>query len=123
MTGTEVVLFMEKCDPGRLTANRIMLCTRNIFLLENMVDVTPEAYNQIISASGSAGIVKETIPCGNCIHSQNGKPCHQWINCLRYKRMKKQKKRSEENEYDFWQWYADCFRADCSGAPDIIANG
>ncbi|MFH0904497.1 MAG: hypothetical protein V1854_04835 [Methanobacteriota archaeon] len=117
----EVVLFMEKCSPGRLTANRIMLCTRNIYLLENMEDVTPEAYNQIITASGSAGIVSENS-CRRCKRTRNGKPCRQWINCLRYKRMKKQKKRKNK-EYDFWQWYNDNFRADCSGAPDIICNG
>lgn len=62
---------------------------------------------------------EQTIPCEDCNYSQNGKPCHQWINCVRYMK----KKRSEEKEYDFWQWYRDYFRADCSGAPDIIANG
>jgi len=72
VTAQEVVLFMECCDPGRLTANRIMLCTRNIYLLENMVDVTPEAYNQIIAASGSAGIVSES-PCRRCNRTRNGK--------------------------------------------------
>jgi len=38
----EVVLWMEKCTPERLTANKVMLCTRNIFLLENMRDIFPE---------------------------------------------------------------------------------
>lgn len=59
MTGSnEVVLFMSKCAPERLTANRIMLCTRNIFLMENMRDIFPEEYHTIIRGSGSAGIVK-----------------------------------------------------------------
>ncbi|HLB71471.1 MAG: hypothetical protein OIN88_05015 [Candidatus Methanoperedens sp.] len=54
----EVILWMEKCDPLRLTANKVMLCTRNIFLLENMRDIFPEEYAAIIQSSGSAGIVK-----------------------------------------------------------------
>lgn len=55
----EVVLWMRKCDPGRLTANRTMLCIRNIFLLENnMMDIDPEQYHSIITASGSAGIIR-----------------------------------------------------------------
>ncbi len=49
---------MEKCDPLRLTANKVMLCTRNIFLLENMRDIFPDEYHAIIQSSGSAGIVK-----------------------------------------------------------------
>ena len=61
--------------------------------------------------------------CEDCKRSRNGKPCHQWINCPRYKRMKKQKKLMEEKEYDFWQWYKDYFRGDV-GAPDVIlCNG
>lgn len=55
----QVVLWMDKCDPKRLSPNTVMLCVRNIFLLENnMMDIYPEAYNEIISASGSAGIVR-----------------------------------------------------------------
>ncbi len=54
----EVILWMEKCDPLRLTANKVMLCTRNIFLLENMRDIFVDEYNAIIQSSGSAGIVK-----------------------------------------------------------------
>jgi hypothetical protein len=54
----EVVLWMEKCDPGRLTANKVMLCTRNIFLLQNMRDIFPEEYHAIIQRSSSAGIIK-----------------------------------------------------------------
>jgi hypothetical protein len=54
----EVILWMENCDPLRLTANKVMLCTRNIFLLENMRDIFVDEYNAIIQSSGSAGIVK-----------------------------------------------------------------
>lgn len=54
----EVVLWMENCAPDRLTANTVMLCTRNIFLLENMRDFWPEEYHDIIAASGSAGVIK-----------------------------------------------------------------
>lgn len=119
----QVVLFMEWCDPGRLTANRVMLCTRNIYLLENMKDILPETYHEIISMSGSAGIIRGgSIPCEDCIHSPNGKICRCWINCIRYKHMKKQKKLMEEKEYDFWQWYNDFFRADYN-APEIFCNG
>lgn len=55
---SEVVLWMNGCDPSRLTANKVMLCTRNIFLLENMRDIFPYEYNEIIQDSGKAGIVK-----------------------------------------------------------------
>ncbi|VVB85658.1 Uncharacterised protein [uncultured archaeon] len=55
---SEVVLWMENCAPERLTANKVMLCTRNIFLLENMRDLVPEEYHAIIEGSSSAGIVK-----------------------------------------------------------------
>jgi len=55
----EVVLWMDKCAPDRLVANRVMLCTRNMFLLENGCDVYPEVYHDIIRASGNAGIVTE----------------------------------------------------------------
>lgn len=53
----EVILWMDKCDPLRLTPNTIMLCTRNMFLLENMRDMYPDEYHEIIRQSGSAGIV------------------------------------------------------------------
>ncbi len=56
---SEVVLWMEKCAPERLTANKVMLCTRNIFLLQNMRDIYPDEYNSIIESSSSAGIVKQ----------------------------------------------------------------
>lgn len=56
---TDVVLWMEKCAPERLVPNTVMLCTRNIFILENMRDFLPEEYHEIIAASGSAGIIKE----------------------------------------------------------------
>lgn len=49
---------MEKCVPERLTANKVMLCTRNIFLLENIRDIFPYEYNAIIQGSGNAGIIK-----------------------------------------------------------------
>jgi hypothetical protein len=58
MDSNEVVLWMEKCNPSRLTANKVMLCTRNIFLLQNMRDFFPDEYAAIIQRSGSAGIVK-----------------------------------------------------------------
>lgn len=58
MKSNEVVLWMEKCDPNRLTANKIMLCTRNVFLLENMRDIREYEYNEILLGSGSAGIIK-----------------------------------------------------------------
>ncbi len=54
----EVVLWMENCAPERLTANKVMLCTRNIFLLENMRDIFIDEYNAILQSSGNAGIVK-----------------------------------------------------------------
>ncbi len=59
MESNEVVLWMEKCVPERLTANKVMLCTRNIFLLEHMRDFDPDEYHSIIRGSGSAGIIKE----------------------------------------------------------------
>lgn len=55
---SEVILWMENCAPERLTANKVMLCTRNIFLLENMRDIFPEEYNAIIQSSGTGGIIK-----------------------------------------------------------------
>lgn len=58
MESNEVILWMLKCDPSRLPANKVMLCVRNIFLLENMRDIFPEEYAAIIQSSGSAGIVK-----------------------------------------------------------------
>jgi hypothetical protein len=58
MKSNEVVLLMEKCDPLRLTANKVMLCTRNIFLLENLRDIFPDEYAAIIQKSGNAGIIR-----------------------------------------------------------------
>lgn len=55
----EVVLWMEKCAPERLTANKVMLCTRNIFLLENMRDIFVDEYVAILKGSGNAGIIKQ----------------------------------------------------------------
>jgi hypothetical protein len=56
---SEVVLWMEKCAPERLTANKVMLCTRNIFLLENMRDIFVDEYVAILKGSGNAGIIKQ----------------------------------------------------------------
>lgn len=55
----EVVLWMENCTPERLVPNTVMLCTRNIFLLENMRDFWPEEYHEIICASGNATVIRE----------------------------------------------------------------
>lgn len=54
----EVVLWMEKCAPERLAANKVLLCTRNIFLLQNMRDLFIDEYIDIIKSSGNAGIIK-----------------------------------------------------------------
>jgi len=58
MSSSEVVLWMDKCVPERLVANRVMLCTRNIFLLENYRDIFIEEYTEIIKGSGNAGIIR-----------------------------------------------------------------
>jgi len=49
---SEVVLWMERCAPERLTANKVMLCTRNIFLLENMRDIFIYEYEAILKKAG-----------------------------------------------------------------------
>ncbi len=54
----EVVLLMENCVPERLVPNTLMLCARNIFLLENMRDFLYEEYVDIIKSSGNAGIIR-----------------------------------------------------------------
>ncbi len=54
----EVVLWMENCVPERLVPNTLMLCARNIFLLENMRDFLYEEYADIIKSSGNAGIIR-----------------------------------------------------------------
>ncbi len=54
----EVVLWMENCVPERLVPNTLMLCARNIFLLENMRDFLHEEYVDIIKSSGNAGIIR-----------------------------------------------------------------
>ncbi|CAG0951022.1 hypothetical protein METP3_00212 [Methanosarcinales archaeon] len=54
----EVVLWMEKCTPERLASNKVMLCTRNMFLLENMRDMFIDEYEAILKGSGNAGIIK-----------------------------------------------------------------
>lgn len=55
---SEVVMWMEQCAPERLTANKVMLCTRNIFLLQNMRDIFIDEYEAILKDSGDAGIIK-----------------------------------------------------------------
>lgn len=54
----EVVLWMEDCAPGRLTPNTVMLCVRNMFILENMRDFFYDEYVEIIRSSGNAGIIR-----------------------------------------------------------------
>ncbi|KCZ71223.1 hypothetical protein ANME2D_03258 [Candidatus Methanoperedens nitroreducens] len=54
----EVILWMEDCAPERLTPNTVMLCVRNMFMLENMRDFLYDEYVDIIKRSGNAGIVK-----------------------------------------------------------------
>jgi hypothetical protein len=54
----EVVLWMDKCAPERLASNKVMLCTRNIFLLVNMRDLFMDEYVAILKGSGNAGIIK-----------------------------------------------------------------
>jgi len=55
----EVVLWMERCPLGyRLVANRIMMCCRNDFILQNDRDFTLGEYTSILLSSNSAGIVR-----------------------------------------------------------------
>ncbi len=54
----EVVLWMENCLPERLTPNTVMLCIRNMFILENMRDFLYDEYVAIIKSSGDAGIIR-----------------------------------------------------------------
>ncbi len=54
----EVVLWTENCVPERLVPNTLVLCARNIFLLENMRDFLYEEYVDIIKSSGNAGIIR-----------------------------------------------------------------
>lgn len=55
---SEVVLWMDECAPERLTANKVMLCTRNVFLLENMRDLFIDEYVAILKSSGNAAVIK-----------------------------------------------------------------
>lgn len=55
---SEVVLWMDECAPERLTSNKVMLCTRNMFLLENMRDLYIDEYVEILKDSTNAGIIK-----------------------------------------------------------------
>lgn len=59
MYNSEVILWMEGCVPERLTANTVMLCARNMFLLENGRDLFIDEYVTILKGSGAAGIIKE----------------------------------------------------------------
>jgi len=55
----EVVLWMKRCPLGyRLVANRIMMCCRNDFIMQNDRDFTLGEYNSILVSSNSAGIVR-----------------------------------------------------------------
>ena len=55
----EVVLWMKSCPLGyRLVANKIMMCCRNDFILQNDRDFTWREYNGILLSSNSAGIVR-----------------------------------------------------------------
>ncbi len=55
----EVVLLMKECPLGyRLVANRIIMCVRNDFILQNDRDFTLGEYTSILLASNSAGIVR-----------------------------------------------------------------
>lgn len=58
MSSSECILWMGKCSPDRLTANRVMLVTRNMFILENGRDFFIDEYLDIITASGNAGIIR-----------------------------------------------------------------
>ncbi len=54
----EVVLWMENCVHERLVPSTVMMCTRNMFILENMRDFLYDEYTEIIKSSGDAGIIK-----------------------------------------------------------------
>ncbi len=54
----EVVLWMENCVPERLVPNTLILCARNIFMLENMRDFLYGEYVDIIKCSGNTGIIR-----------------------------------------------------------------
>lgn len=54
----EVVLWMDKCAPERIASNKVMLCTRNIFLLENMRDLYIDEYVEILKSSSKATMIK-----------------------------------------------------------------
>jgi len=60
-----------------------------------------------------------------CARKTCQKACRRWANCGVYVDLEEQARRLKAKEHDneISEWYADCFRADCSGAPDIIANG
>lgn len=55
---SEVVLWMEKGAHGEIAQNKVMLCTRNMFLLENMRDPLLDEYTAILKDSGNARIIQ-----------------------------------------------------------------
>lgn len=55
----EVVILLERCPLGyRLAANRVIMCCRNDFILQNNRDFTLREYTGILLSSNSAGIVR-----------------------------------------------------------------
>ncbi len=55
----ELVLFMSTCNDERRTANTVMMCIRSdVFLRLNRDIRNPREYNEILSQSNSAGLVK-----------------------------------------------------------------
>lgn len=58
MDSVECILWMDKCNLDKLSATKVMLCIRNMFMLENDRDINHLEFNKIIVVAGSAGIVK-----------------------------------------------------------------
>ncbi len=55
----EIVLFMISCSDEHRTANTVMMCIRSdVFLRLNRDIRNPLEYNEILSQSNSAGLVK-----------------------------------------------------------------
>lgn len=55
---SDIVLWMEECDPQRVVPNTVMMAARGMSLLVNLRDITPGEYRRIIRGSGSAGIMR-----------------------------------------------------------------